>query len=115
MSSSSSSSSSSFGWSQALSASEVGRVRRQHVGSNVSLSYADAAPGPLLLQRGAGCSVWDAAGLRYLDCINNVAHVGHSHPAVVQAAVEQMRLINTNTVRAIGRYRARAAPAACCC
>src|ERR1019366_1979477 len=32
-----------------------------------------------------------------LDCVNNVAHVGHSHPRVVEAAASQMALLNTNT------------------
>ncbi|XP_066537474.1 ethanolamine-phosphate phospho-lyase isoform X3 [Hoplias malabaricus] len=34
---------------------------------------------------------------QYLDCINNVAHVGHSHPEVVRAGAEQMKLLNTNS------------------
>ena len=34
---------------------------------------------------------------RYLDCVNNVAHLGHSHPALANAASLQLRLINTNT------------------
>lgn len=34
---------------------------------------------------------------RYLDCINNVAHVGHSHPDVVKAGAKQMELLNTNS------------------
>src|SRR5439155_1691712 len=32
-----------------------------------------------------------------LDCVNNVAHVGHAHPRVVEAGAVQMRLLNTNT------------------
>jgi 4-aminobutyrate aminotransferase-like enzyme len=41
--------------------------------------------------------LYDAEGQRYLDGYNNVAHVGHCHPRVVQAAYEQMQLLNTNT------------------
>jgi 4-aminobutyrate aminotransferase-like enzyme len=41
--------------------------------------------------------LYDHAGRRYLDAYNNVPHVGHSHPRVVQAAIEQMLLLNTNT------------------
>eukprot|EP00475_Leptophrys_vorax_P000143 TRINITY_DN10081_c0_g1_i1.p1 TRINITY_DN10081_c0_g1~~TRINITY_DN10081_c0_g1_i1.p1 ORF type:complete len:450 (+),score=123.82 TRINITY_DN10081_c0_g1_i1:174-1352(+) len=33
----------------------------------------------------------------YLDTVNNVAHVGHCHPVVVEEGIEQMRLLNTNT------------------
>ncbi len=36
-------------------------------------------------------------GAPYLDCVNNVAHVGHCHPRVVRAAAEQMARLNTNT------------------
>ncbi|KAM4678346.1 5-phosphohydroxy-L-lysine phospho-lyase [Discoglossus pictus] len=41
--------------------------------------------------------MFDEEGRQYLDCINNVAHVGHCHPAVVKAAREQDHLLNTNT------------------
>ena len=36
-------------------------------------------------------------GQQYLDCVNNVPHVGHSHPRVVAAAQDQMAILNTNT------------------
>ncbi|GAB5035204.1 ethanolamine-phosphate phospho-lyase [Nannochloropsis oceanica] len=32
-----------------------------------------------------------------LDCVNNVAHVGHSHPKLALIAANQLNLINTNT------------------
>ena len=41
--------------------------------------------------------LYDEEGRRYLDCVNNVPHVGHSHPRIVRAAQEQMALLNTNT------------------
>ena len=37
------------------------------------------------------------ASLSYLDCVNNVAHIGHSHPVLAQAALAQLQAINTNT------------------
>ena len=37
------------------------------------------------------------AGRRYLDLVNNVCHVGHCHPRVVEAAARQMADLNTNT------------------
>lgn len=40
--------------------------------------------------------MFDERGNRYLDCINNVAHVGHCHPSVVRAGQEQMALVSTN-------------------
>jgi 4-aminobutyrate aminotransferase-like enzyme/Ser/Thr protein kinase RdoA (MazF antagonist) len=35
-------------------------------------------------------------GRVYLDAINNVAHIGHSHPKVVDAATKQLQKLNTN-------------------
>ena len=29
--------------------------------------------------------LYDSRGRAYLDCVNNVAHVGHAHPRVVEA------------------------------
>jgi len=47
--------------------------------------------------RGAGAYLYDERGRAFLDCVNNVAHVGHCHPAVVRAVAEQMARLNTNT------------------
>ncbi len=52
---------------------------------------------PLHLIRGEGVWLFDADGKRYLDCYNNVPHVGHCHPYVAEAIVRQVRLLNTNT------------------
>jgi acetylornithine/LysW-gamma-L-lysine aminotransferase len=55
---------------------------------------------PIVLVRGKGAHVWDAAGQEYIDCVagHGVANVGHAHPAVVQAIVEQAgRLITCPT------------------
>uniref|UniRef100_A0A4W3ICN8 Ethanolamine-phosphate phospho-lyase n=1 Tax=Callorhinchus milii TaxID=7868 RepID=A0A4W3ICN8_CALMI len=52
---------------------------------------------PLKIIRGKGQYMYDENGERFLDCINNVAHVGHSHPDVVKAATKQMELLNTNS------------------
>ena len=40
---------------------------------------------PLALVRGEGVWVYDADGKRYLDVYNNVPHVGHCHPRVIEA------------------------------
>lgn len=63
------------------------------LGPNVSTFYED----PVHLVRGEGVWVWDADGRRYLDCYNNVPHVGHCHPQVVQAIAEQAATLNTHT------------------
>src|SRR5262249_58704769 len=41
--------------------------------------------------------LFDEEGRRYLDAYNNVAHVGHCHPRVVEAGRRQMAVLNTNT------------------
>ena len=68
-------------------------ARRRLIGANLSVAYRT----PLKVARGWMQYLYDHAGRRYLDAYNNVPHVGHSHPRVVQAAIEQMRLLNTNT------------------
>ena len=41
--------------------------------------------------------LFDHEGKTYLDAINNVAHVGHCHPKVLEATRKQNALLNTNT------------------
>ena len=41
--------------------------------------------------------IYDRDGRRYLDAYNNVACVGHGHPAVVAALTGQAKTLNTNT------------------
>lgn len=67
--------------------------RNHLIGPNVSLSYNK----PLLITRGQGQYLYDERGQRYLDCVNNIAHVGHCHPKVVAAGQQQMAVLNTNT------------------
>lgn len=52
---------------------------------------------PLHMVRGEGCWMWDAEGQRYLDCYNNVPHVGHCHPHVTRALCNQAQMLNVNT------------------
>jgi 4-aminobutyrate aminotransferase-like enzyme len=47
--------------------------------------------------RGFKQYLYDTTGRRYLDTCNNVPHVGHQHPRVVQAAQRQTGVLNTNT------------------
>jgi 4-aminobutyrate aminotransferase-like enzyme/Ser/Thr protein kinase RdoA (MazF antagonist) len=54
-----------------------------------------AAPPEIV--RGLGQYLYDAHGRAYLDCVNNVAVIGHSHPRVTAAAAHQLRLLNTNS------------------
>ncbi|MCR9149202.1 MAG: aminotransferase class III-fold pyridoxal phosphate-dependent enzyme [Rhodobacteraceae bacterium] len=63
------------------------------LGPNVPTFYDT----PLHIVRGEGVWLWDAAGNRYLDCYNNVPHVGHGHPKVVEAICRQAATLNTHT------------------
>lgn len=67
--------------------------RRRLLGPNVPTFYRK----PVHLVRGEGVWLWDADGRRYLDCYNNVPHVGHCHPRVVAAIAAQAARLNTHT------------------
>ncbi len=47
---------------------------------------------PLVIERGDGVHVWDLDGNRYLDCTAGLwcVNVGHNHPAVKKAIVDQL-------------------------
>lgn len=67
--------------------------RKKSLGPNLSLSYKE----PLHIVRGDDVWLYDARGRAYLDCYNNVAHVGHARPEVVEAIARQAAQLNTNT------------------
>ncbi|XP_068816303.1 5-phosphohydroxy-L-lysine phospho-lyase isoform X5 [Struthio camelus] len=69
-------------------------LRRQLIGSSCKLFFSDD---PVKIVKAKGQYMYDEKGRQYLDCINNVAHVGHCHPDVVKAAHEQNQLLNTNS------------------
>ncbi len=69
------------------------RERRYVLGRSLSLAYAT----PLKIVRSEGVHLIDDKGLRYLDMVNNVCHVGHCHPRVVAAGQRQMATLNTNS------------------
>lgn len=79
--------------SKTVSNDELIQYRKQHLGKGLSLQYQV----PIKMVRGAGQYLIDQYGRKYLDTVNNVAHVGHEHPAVVKAGQEQMALLNTNS------------------
>jgi 4-aminobutyrate aminotransferase-like enzyme/Ser/Thr protein kinase RdoA (MazF antagonist) len=68
--------------------------RKSVLGANLSVSYGAA---PLKIMRGDDVWLIDDEGRAYLDCFNNVAHVGHEHPRVVEALRRQAGILNTNT------------------
>jgi 4-aminobutyrate aminotransferase-like enzyme/Ser/Thr protein kinase RdoA (MazF antagonist) len=78
---------------QTDSASQILKKREALLAPSLGVSYDT----PLHIVRGIGTRLYDDAGRSYLDCVNNVCHVGHAHPKVVKAAADQMRVLNTNT------------------
>lgn len=67
--------------------------RKECIGGNLSVSYQT----PLHIVRGYRQYLYDESGRAFLDAVNNVPHVGHSHPRVNAAAARQMHVLNTNT------------------
>jgi len=68
--------------------------RSKLLASNVALNYSKA---PIHIVRGRAQFLYDDAGHEYLDAVNNVCHVGHCHPDVVQALCSQLASLNTNS------------------
>ena len=67
--------------------------RDQLLGPNLPTFYDK----PVHLVKGKDVWVWDIDGKKYLDCYNNVPHVGHCHPKVVEAIYKQSSTLNTHT------------------
>ena len=72
---------------------EILSQRIKHLGKGMSLQYQK----PLHIVNGSNQYLIDSFGQKYLDTINNVAHVGHENFEVVKAGQNQMALLNTNT------------------
>ncbi|XP_074025701.1 alanine--glyoxylate aminotransferase 2-like isoform X1 [Leptinotarsa decemlineata] len=78
---------------QQISKNETIALREKHIGKSCQLFFRQD---PLKIVRAKGQYMYDERGDAFLDCINNVAHVGHCHPEVVRAGCEQMSILNTN-------------------
>jgi 4-aminobutyrate aminotransferase len=79
--------------------SETVRKHKEFLFPAVAMYYQE----PIALVRGEGMHVWDDEGKRYLDCFGGVLtiSVGHCHPKVTEAVVEQARTIqHTSTLYA---------------
>lgn len=77
-----------------LTKTETIALRKKLIGPSCKLFFRSD---PLKILRASGSYMYDEEGVRYLDCINNVCHVGHCHPHVVAAASKQMGILNTNS------------------
>jgi 4-aminobutyrate aminotransferase-like enzyme/Ser/Thr protein kinase RdoA (MazF antagonist) len=71
---------------------DLGR-RHRLMGAGAELFYDT----PLHIVRGSGVWLYDAQGRAYLDVYNNVPHVGHAHPRVVDAIQRQTAILATHT------------------
>jgi len=67
--------------------------RNLHISRSQSVSYRQ----PVWMERAAFQYMYDAYGNTFLDAYNNIPHVGHEHPRVVEAGQRQMAKLNTNT------------------
>ncbi|WUI01237.1 aminotransferase class III-fold pyridoxal phosphate-dependent enzyme [Spirillospora sp. NBC_00431] len=69
------------------------RGRRAHLPESHPMYFKR----PIAMVRARDCSIYDEEGRSYLDSLNNVTLVGHSHPRLVQTASRQLGRLNTNT------------------
>ena len=76
-----------------LSIDKILSKRQSLVSKNLSISYRK----PLQMLEAKNQYFYDDRGREYLDCVNNISHVGHSHPYVHEAMVKQNLELNTNT------------------
>lgn len=67
--------------------------RQSHLSNSLSTSYSN----PIYMDSAAFQYMYDKQGNTYLDAYNNIPHVGHQHPVVTEAAVRQLKRLNTNT------------------
>ena len=69
-------------------------ARRDRVLAGVQVHYFDAPP---RIERGWRHHLVDTRGRSYVDIVNNVAVLGHSHPALESAVRFQLAKLNTNS------------------
>jgi len=67
--------------------------RQQVISGALSVSYQQ----PIVMKQAAFQYMYAADGTSFLDAYNNIPHVGHHHPVVVEAAQKQLTKLNTNT------------------
>ena len=72
---------------------QIAAQRKKYLSPSFSLSYET----PLHIVKGQAQYLYTSNGDRYLDAVNNIQHVGHCHPVVVEAAQKQYEVLNTNT------------------
>lgn len=78
---------------QAIATNNLLARRFKVMGRHSPIFYEE----PLHLVRGEGVWLYDNQGRQYLDVYNNVPHVGHCHPHVVQALHQQASQLNIHS------------------
>ncbi|KNC17844.1 aminotransferase [Arthrobacter sp. RIT-PI-e] len=76
-----------------MTTSDLLKRRFATIGRHSPLFYDE----PVHLVSGSGVWLTDVTGRRYLDAYNNVPHVGHAHPRVVEALRSQAATLNIHT------------------
>ncbi len=65
----------------------------KHLPGGSTRSATDAHPYPIYMERAEGCHLYDVDGNEYIDFMNNytVLILGHGHPKVQEALLEQVQ------------------------
>ena len=80
---------------------QLERLRREAaMGGASERYYAD----PPQIERGWGAILVETRGRGYLDMVNNVSAIGHSHPKLADSVSRQLNLLNTNSRFLYGLY-----------
>ena len=72
---------------------DILKKRKKNISNNLSISYDK----PLHMLEAKDQYFFDRYGRRYLDCVNNISHVGHSNIHVHNSFINQNLKLNTNT------------------
>ena len=76
-----------------LESASILNARHRYIPGSFSVSYSK----PIHMIGAAFQYMYAADGTAYLDAYNNIPHVGHTHPKVVEAGQKAMAKLNTNT------------------
>ena len=68
--------------------------RKKNLNMNMSISYEKM---PFLVKKAKGVYFYDNEGNKYLDCINNVTHIGHCNSDYQRAMTHQLKTLVTNS------------------
>ena len=72
---------------------DIMQLRKMVLAPSLSVAYKKH----LHIVRGKGAYLYDSSGRAFLDCVNNITHVGHCNPHVVNAISKQAGELNTNS------------------